>query len=212
MSDDLDTTSGANPAEGSATGAVAAPIASGSLDTSQKDAQIRSWQSRYDQAAAELASLKAQASATAPAPSDGHGLTAEAIAGVVRTEMIRSRTFLSEAESLRSKHPAVAALAPNIFEDPAQFDSPEAMRAAVENLSGALEAQWAEREAALREELGRPRAPGVTQPPVSSEREAGGTPTLEQILQMNSAEMDRFEQANPGLMNELALAAMAEAA
>lgn len=210
MSDDLGTPSDANPEQGSANGAVSAPVASGSRDASYWEAQARSWQSRYDQAAARSEALTTQAPVSAPAAPEGSGLTAADIEGVIRREMIRSRTFLSEAESLRSKHPDVAALAPNIFQDPTQFDSPEAMRAAVESLDQALNERWAEREAQLREELGRPRPAGVSQPPVSSEHTAGGLPTIEQIQRMTSSEMDRFEKLNPGLIEQITIAAMAE--
>ncbi len=215
MSDEAGTPSTLDPGTGSEQGVVNDSQASRSRDAEYWESQARSWQSRYDQAAAQRDALYTQAEETTPADTMGDeeeydGLSVADIQGVIREELVRTRVFLSEADALRARYPDVAALAPALFEDPNAFDSPEAMRASIENLNASLEARWADREAKLRQELGAPRV-NVPASPVSAEpQQSQGLPTIEQINNMSVSEMERFENQYPGLIEQITINAMQE--
>jgi hypothetical protein len=192
------------PADPTASGAGA----SGGVDY---EAAARTWQSRYDQAQAELASLKASAASSgdsgngngggneAPDPSAVPITQADLIATLGRVEQMRSLT-----DQLRQEFPNAD---PSVFQNALSHQSPEAYLAAARQSHEAKTAEYAEWrkkvDAEWTERLG-PLAKQFETPAAGATGDTGdGSLTLESWLGMSLKEREEVYAENSEAVDKM---------
>ena len=190
----------ANPDEGSAP-ARSAPVASnGSVlpSTGDGDARARAWQSRYDQSQEQLRQLQARLetleSATPP-PAVSAGDVEEAAARAFH----RYHQFAGKVAELRSQHPDVVAMRPELFEDLSAFKNVESLEVAVlseaEKLEGIVGSRAAAKEAELQEAYAKQYGRRLREPVDSGQTgQASGLPSVEQLADMRVEDLAGIDQ------------------
>lgn len=181
--------------------------ASGGVDF---EAQARTWQSRYDQAQAELASLRASAASSSE---QGNGATAAestdpAAAPITQADLIAT---LGRVEEMRSLSSQLRDEFPNadksIFQNALSYQSPEAFLAAARQsheAKTAEKAEWRkEIEAEWKERFPQFAAQFETPAAGSEGNAADGSLTLESWLEMSLADREKFYKENPEAVDKL---------
>ena len=205
-----------NPDVGS-TPAGSAPAAStgGSLpSTGDADARARAWQSRYDQEVARARALEERLSSlesSTQAPS----LSIQDVEAAAARSFLRCSGLSSKVAELRSQHPDVARLRPDLFEDLTRYSNPEALEAAVtseaDSLRSLFEERLAEREKQIADEYAKQYGGRRLREPVDSGNtgSAGGPPSVDQLAGMSVDELaDVDAQYGEGTVEKILSAAM----
>jgi hypothetical protein len=207
--------SDANPGTGSADGADAGTQATADTfagEREQYESRVRSFQSEADRAKAEAASLRAQLEARDAGGAGGSGSDQSA------APQFDPDTFVSELESRmthrQTMREAAAALQTEFeFADEDalarahEFESPEALRAAIEEGHNAI-AEWRNtiREEARNEflsEFATKYGVQIEAPPTSDSSTPAGEPDLGTWNSWSISDQAAYEAANPGFTNRL---------
>lgn len=155
------------------------------------EAERRQWQSEADKLRKENEALKAAKDGGADSST---GLSLEE----VRAEFLRAQAIGAEASRLATSDELKFA-DKAILDRAAEYDSPEALRAAVEQSHNErkafLESVGAVPKSDVEQQLAayRERYGDLPSPPDTSGAQATGTPTVEQIGAMTFAERDAYE-------------------
>lgn len=209
MTDPAPTPAAADPASGEQPGSETPASTSGSQPTedtfsaerAQLDQRVRQEQSRADRAEARLRELEQAAATTvpggAPTPDAPAGLTLEQM----RAEMHRHSEITSVLPTLREQFTYAD---PAILGRAMEYDSAEALRAAVENSHKSVEALIAPAVAAevakLKERYAArfgPLTEDIAPPGGEPTSVVPGMPTLEELNRMPFPEYRKFANDNP---------------
>ena len=183
--------------------------------TAERDAlrsEARQHQSERDRVKAERDRLKAEldaaraASSDEPPASTTSGLTAAQIAEQVRMEMrresVRSRELAQAATTAKAQYPNAV---PGVFD--AEYDTAEelleAARASHETLTGFIADKVSAAEKDIREKYEAVHGPLPAPAGGDGSPAPSGDPTIEQLSEMNQAQLDALEKKEPGIIDRI---------
>lgn len=203
-------------ADGAGTG-TQAPADSFAAEREQYEGRVRSFQSAADRAQARVAELEAQLAASTGgaggASNDSGAATAfdpDVIVNQLESRMTHRTEMRSAAAALEQEFEYAD---PDVLARAHEFESAEALRAAVEEQHNAVVAfrdsiREEERATVLREVAER-YGIQIEAPPPADATVPSGDPTIEQIASWSFAEERAFDAANPGVIDRVLRSAQA---